>query len=55
MPTKPLKKTAPRPAYALGGRVEVGTPLRKTGLADTPLEAVKRRNGIPGMKKGGRC
>lgn len=27
----------------------------KTGLKDSPLETVKRANGIPGMKKGGKC
>jgi len=30
-------------------------PALKSGFPDTPQEMVKRRNGIPGMKKGGRC
>jgi len=29
--------------------------LLKTGTPDSPLEKAKRANGIPGMKKGGKC
>lgn len=36
-----------------GGPVRV--PALKTGMKDSPLENVKRANGIPGMKKGGKC
>jgi hypothetical protein len=40
--------------YANGGRVKLGSPYRKgTGTPDSPLEAIKRANGIPGMQKGG--
>lgn len=28
-------------------------PSKKTGLDDSPIEKVKRRNGVPGMKDGG--
>ena len=27
----------------------------KTGIPDSPMEKVKRQNGIPGMKAGGPC
>lgn len=30
-------------------------PSNKTGLRDSPIETIKRANGIPGMKKGGSC
>lgn len=41
------------PGYARGGRVSVGSPDRKSGMPDSPMEKVKRQNGIPGMKDGG--
>jgi hypothetical protein len=53
-PRKVMACGGSAPGYAKGG-VVVGTPLRKTGLADTPLEKAKRQNGVPGMKKGGKC
>jgi hypothetical protein len=39
--------------YKMGGSVE--TPLLKTGTPRTPIVKAKMANGIPGMKKGGRC
>lgn len=30
-------------------------PVLKTGRPDSPMEGVKRANGIVGMKKGGRA
>jgi hypothetical protein len=67
-PRKAISHGKPPPEYASGGRVavgvaprhsttnarvSVGTPERTSGIPDSPLEAVKRRNGIPGMKDGG--
>lgn len=43
-----------RVGFKTGGSVG-GVPLRKTGLPDTPQENARRRNGVPGMKKGGSC
>jgi hypothetical protein len=40
-----------KPAFKGGGAV----PFLKSGKKDTPLEAAKRANGIPGFKKGGKC
>lgn len=37
-----------------GGSVRTPA-LLKSGTPDTPLENAKRANGIPGMKKGGKC
>lgn len=31
-----------------------GGPVRKTGIPDSPLETVKRKNSVPGMKSGGK-
>lgn len=33
----------------------VSSPLRSTGMPQSPLTAAKRRNGVPGMKGGGAC
>jgi hypothetical protein len=43
--------------YANGGAVNGnrGARLMKTGIPDSPLEDAKRRNGVVGMKKGGRA
>lgn len=30
-------------------------PYLKSGKKDSPLETAKRKNGIPGYKKGGKC
>jgi len=30
-------------------------PIPKTGMRNSPIENVKRVNGVPGMKKGGKC
>lgn len=42
--------------YANGGSVNgnKGARAMKTGMPDSPLEAAKRRNGVVGMKKGGK-
>jgi hypothetical protein len=54
-PRKVLAQGGTPAGYANGGRVRVGTPLRRgTGFPDSPLEAIKRANGIPGMKRGGK-
>lgn len=37
-----------------GGVLKNTTPARKTGMPDSPLEKVKRANGIPGIKTGGK-
>lgn len=37
-----------------GGLVKNAAPLRKTGMPDSPMEKVKRANGIPGIKNGGK-
>ena len=44
-----------RKREAMGQRLKTGgsVPL-KTGFPDSPLENVKRANGIPGLKKGGK-
>lgn len=39
---------------AVTGMKKGGLVTRKTGIPDTPLEGVKRKNGIPGMKSGGK-
>jgi hypothetical protein len=31
-----------------------GGAVRKSGIPDSPMETVKRANGIPGMKSGGK-
>lgn len=31
------------------------TPVRKTGIPDSPLEAAKRKNGVVGYRAGGRA
>lgn len=44
--------------FKKGGAVpSIGMPSApiKSGVKDTPLEKVKRANGIPGMKRGGSC
>lgn len=41
--------------FAAGGSIRSKVPNNKTGLRDSPLETVRRANGIPGMKKGGSC
>lgn len=42
-----------------GGPVMPSMPMaqsaRKTGIPDSPITKVKAANGIPGMKKGGKC
>jgi hypothetical protein len=45
-----------KPGFKRGGSVSPSStkPL-KSGMKDSPLETVKRNNGIPGMKKGGAC
>lgn len=42
--------------FKAGGTIRLSpkVPSRSTGLADSPLETVRRNNGIPGMKKGGK-
>lgn len=41
--------------FAKGGAVPARTGLLKTGTPTSPLTDAKRANGIPGMKKGGKC
>jgi hypothetical protein len=39
-----------------GGLVKpVSASPPKSGLKNSPIENVKRANGVPGMKKGGAC
>ena len=42
-------------AYASGGLVRgnMGNSTMKTGIPDSPVEAARRTNGVPGMKTGG--
>lgn len=42
------------PKFARGGLVDKARQL-KTGFGDGPVEMAKRRNGVPGYKKGGKC
>lgn len=49
-----------KPGFKKGGLVmgsnpPAKVPSLKTGMRDTPMETAKRNNGIPGMKKGGKC
>jgi len=47
--------------FAKGGSVPMAPKLPaapralKSGMPDSPMEKVKRSNGVVGMKKGGRC
>ncbi len=43
--------------YANGGSVNGnrGARVLKTGIPDSPIEDAKRRNGVVGMKKGGKA
>ncbi len=46
-----------RVGFKKGGSVSAPSATKplKSGIKNSPLEGVKRANGIPGMKKGGRC
>lgn len=41
--------------FKKGGLVANPPSPVKSGVKDTPLEKVRRANGIPGMKRGGTC
>lgn len=41
--------------FKSGGPVPAKAAPLKTGMKDSPIEKVKRNNGIPGMKAGGKC
>lgn len=57
MPTQSMRPPMPaqgvRPGLKMGGGVKPA--LLKTGMPDSPLTKSKAANGIPGMKKGGKC
>jgi hypothetical protein len=44
--------------YAKGGSIGTGAPVvakPSGGLPQSPITRAKHANGIPGMKKGGKC
>lgn len=43
-----------KPAFKLGGSLPMPKVI-KSGVPNTPLTNVKRDNGVPGFKKGGKA
>lgn len=42
--------------YAKGGSIGMSPVVKPTGgLPESPITRAKHANGIPGMKKGGKC
>ena len=48
---KPIGVSSRKANFATGGKVA----LLKSGIPESPITKAKAANGVPGMKKGGKC